>query len=126
MQLLHEARDKMGLRAGTNDVVNPSDDDEPKDRMRRVATRCWAMLLARIYECLPLLCPKCGQPMRIIAFILEPPVIEQILGHMGEPTAPPEVSPVRPPPQATFEFDQGAGLPEWPDMDQTAKHENYS
>ena len=67
--MTHEARDKMGLRAGTNDVVNPSDDDEPKDRMRRVATRCWAMLLARIYECLPLLCPKCGKPMRIIAFM---------------------------------------------------------
>ena len=26
----------------------------------------------------------------------------------------------RPPPQATFDFDQGAGLVEWPDMDQTA------
>ncbi len=96
----------------------------PGDRKRRAATRCWALLLARIYECLPLLCPKCGQPMRIIAFILDPPVIEQILGHMGEPTAMPPVSPARAPPQATFDFDQGAGLPEWPDMDQTAKLEN--
>jgi hypothetical protein len=24
--------------------------------------------LARIYACLPLKCPKCGEPMRIIAF----------------------------------------------------------
>lgn len=29
----------------------------------------WAMLLARIYDALPLLCPRCGGAMRIIAFI---------------------------------------------------------
>ncbi len=120
LQLLEEARHKMGLRAGPNDVGGPSDDDEPGDRMRRAATRCWVMLLARICECLPLLCPKCGKPMRIIAFILDRPVIERILDHIGESTTSPPVSPARPPPQATFDFDQGAGLPEWPDMDQTA------
>jgi len=26
------------------------------------------LLQVRIYECLPLTCPKCGEPMRIIAF----------------------------------------------------------
>jgi hypothetical protein len=52
--------------------------------------------------------------------ILERPVIEQILGHMGETTTPPAVSPARPPPQGEMDFDQGAGLVEWPDMDQTA------
>ncbi len=30
------------------------------------AARCWTLLLARIYECLPLLCPRCVEPMRII------------------------------------------------------------
>ena len=34
----------------------------------------WALLLARIYEYLPLFCPQCGGDMRIIAFIDEPPV----------------------------------------------------
>ncbi len=29
----------------------------------------WALLLARIYEVLPLLCPQCGGKMRVIAFI---------------------------------------------------------
>ena len=36
------------------------------------------MLLARVYECLPLTCEKCGQPMRLIAFIMEPPVVEEM------------------------------------------------
>ena len=38
---------------------------------------------------LPLVCPKCGGTMRIIAFINEGPVIREILGHLGEPTAAP-------------------------------------
>lgn len=64
------------------------------------------MLLARIYEYLPLLYSQCGQPMWIIAFVLDPPVIERILGHVDEPTEPPPVVPARAPPQATFDFDQ--------------------
>jgi len=91
--------------------------------VRRAAARCWAMLLARIYECLPLACPECGKPMQIISFILDRPVIERILDHIGEPTVPPPVSPARAPPQATFDFDQATGRNqpnEWPEMDQTA------
>ncbi len=58
--------------------------------------------------------------MRIIAFILEPPVIERILGHIGEPAEPPAILPARSPPQAEMDFDQAAGTPDWPEMDQSA------
>ncbi len=72
--------------------------------------------------------------MRIIAFILEPAVIERILTHVGEPTGAPEVLPARAPPQMEMDLspenppaedwamddDQAAGTDEWPDMDQTA------
>ena len=53
------------------------------------------LLLVRIYECLPLLCPRCNRPMRILAFIQDPPVIEKILHHIDEPTQPPKVLPAR-------------------------------
>ena len=56
------------------------------------------MLLARIYEVLPLLCPKCGGEMKIIAFINEAVVIREILNHLGEPTSPPMLKPARGPP----------------------------
>ena len=56
------------------------------------------MLLARIYEVLPLLCPKCGGEMKIIAFINEAVVIRKILNHLGEPTSPPMLKPARGPP----------------------------
>ena len=118
LQMLTEARDKMDI-----DQTGLSQ-DKPQGRMRQAAARCWAMLLARIYECLPLTCPKCGQPMRLIAFIMEPPVVEKILKHIGEPTEPPTVLPARAPPQVEMDFDQVAQFDQgndWPDMDQTAE-----
>ena len=57
----------------------------------------WALLLARIYEVLPLLCPQCGGEMRIIAFITEAAVIREILGDMDEPISPPRLLPAREP-----------------------------
>ena len=54
---------------------------------------------AWIYECLPLTCEKCGQPMRLIAFIMEPVVVEKILSHIGEPIEPPAALPARAPPR---------------------------
>lgn len=36
---------------------------------KRPAHYQWAVLMARIYEVFPLLCPICGGQMRIIAFI---------------------------------------------------------
>ena len=113
LQLLQDARVKMGL-------PEDEDADKPKTGIQRAAARCWALLLARIYECLPLLCPRCGEPMRIIAFVLDPPVIERILDHIGEPSTPPMILPARSPPQAEMDLDQVVGSDEWLEMDQTA------
>jgi len=49
--------------------------------------------LARIYEVLALVCPKCGGDMRITASIDEGPVIREILGHLGEPISAPHLAP---------------------------------
>ncbi len=64
----------------------------------------WAMLISRIYEVLPLLCTRCGQPMRIVAFITKSEVIDKILTHIGEPAKPPPLSPARDPPQEEFDY----------------------
>ena len=110
--MLQEAREKMGLPEAETT-------DEPRTGIRRAAARCWALLLARIFECLPLSCPRCGEPMRIIAFVLDGPQVERILAHIGESTTPPAVSPARSPPQQEMDFDQVAGTDEWPEMNQT-------
>ena len=57
-------------------------------------------LLARIYEVLPLICPRCGSGMRLIAFITQPDAIAAILTHFGEPLTPPPLAPrARAPPE---------------------------
>jgi hypothetical protein len=47
------------------------------------AKRAWARLIKQVYEADPLMCPRCTGPMRIIAFIEQPEVIEKILTHLG-------------------------------------------
>lgn len=56
------------------------------------------MLIARIYEVFPLLCPLCGGQMRIIAFITHSADIRHILDHIGADSEPPRISPARGPP----------------------------
>ena len=46
------------------------------------STRRWAALLQQIFEVDPLACPTCHGPMRIVAFITQTSVIDQILTHL--------------------------------------------
>jgi hypothetical protein len=46
----------------------------------------------------PLVCPRCGGEMRIIAFITDACAVREILSHLGEPTSPPPIAPARGPP----------------------------
>ena len=51
------------------------------------ARRRWAELLRHIFEVEPLECPRCGQTMRIVAFITEPHVIDRILDYFRRTAA---------------------------------------
>ena len=44
--------------------------------------RAWALLLAKVYEIDPLVCPKCGAEMTVIAIIENPGQIKRILRHL--------------------------------------------
>ena len=56
------------------------------------------MLLTRLLESLPLVCPRCGADIRIVAFITEAAPVQRILNHIGEPAEPPRIAPARGPP----------------------------
>ena len=75
-------------------------------RANRRASMMWAMLMARIFEVMPLSCPHCGQGMKIISFITQKKVIQKILGHLGLPTEPPTTAPARAPPQIEIKFSE--------------------
>ncbi len=64
------------------------------------ARRRWAELLRRIFEIDPLRCPRCGDEMRIVGFITQPRVIDQILDHLRQ-TATPARRPRAPPRRRT-------------------------
>jgi hypothetical protein len=83
------------------------EDGSDETLQRSPARYLWAMLLARIYETIPLTCPNCGAEMRIIAFITDSSSVQQILGHIGEPSTPPVIAPARGPPE--WEFDEFVG-----------------
>jgi len=63
----------------------------------RAAQRRWAELLRRLFEVDPLACPRCGQTMRIVACITEPPVIDRILAHVRRAGTPRRWSRAPPP-----------------------------
>ena len=56
----------------------------PQTESTHLAARrkSWARLIRRVYEVDPLLC-RCGERMRVIGFITQPPVIRKILDHIG-------------------------------------------
>ena len=40
-------------------------------------------MIKKVYEVDPLLCPRCGFPMRVLSGIEDPPVVRRILDHLG-------------------------------------------
>lgn len=63
--------------ARVTDTVEP---DQEQKKFRRN----WAILIQKVYEIDPLICPKCQGKMRVISVIEEDAVIEKILRHRGE------------------------------------------
>ena len=53
------------------------------DEHTKGCNKFWAHLIKKIYEVDPLICPKCGGNMRIIAFIEDYKVIRKILDYLG-------------------------------------------
>ncbi|KFB70495.1 MAG: hypothetical protein AW09_004404 [Candidatus Accumulibacter phosphatis] len=62
------------------------------------ASRGPLRLGAQIDEVFPLICPRCGGEMRIIAFLTDAGAVCDILTPIGEPTSPPPLMPARAPP----------------------------
>jgi len=78
----HYSNKSRGMRkkAETDDTILTAIPNEISSKEFR---RNWARLIQKIYEVDPLTCPKCQGSMRIISFIEELDIIEQILRHLG-------------------------------------------
>ena len=85
----HRLRSSRPIR---DDSAKGQAEDEPSP-LRRTLKKRWAELIFRIYQVDPLTCRRCGEKMKILAFITEPRVIRRILDHLdpkARPRAPPK------------------------------------
>ena len=46
--------------------------------------QAWARMLRKVFEVDPLLCPRCGVELEIVAWITKPSVVDAILRHRRE------------------------------------------
>ena len=69
-------RREKGVAAGCAAIQEPL--SSSSDYRRR-----WAQLIKKVYEVDPLICPKCGGEMKIVAFIQERRIIDRVLAHLG-------------------------------------------
>ena len=53
------------------------------DSYNKGCSKSWARLIKKIYEVDPLVCPKCGGKMRIIALLEDYNIIKKILDWLG-------------------------------------------
>jgi thiol-disulfide isomerase/thioredoxin len=64
----------------------------------RVPSKGWAEMIRKVYEVDPLICPRCGGRMKVVAFLTEYAVVDRIIRHL-ELTFAAE----KPPPSHVFE-----------------------
>ena len=67
-------------------------EDKPEDKP--APSRNWASLIKRVYEVDPLVCARCGSPMRIVAFITDHAEALRLCRNQGIPDyrAPPPLT----------------------------------
>ncbi len=62
--------------------VDPSHPLIIEEEDRHVPSKGWAGMIRKVYEIDPLLCPYCGAEMKVIAFIEDHKVIDNIIDHL--------------------------------------------
>jgi len=85
------SRDRaMAARVGTSTTgaapaaSDPMPAEDPVFQKKRKTFRlAWAALLRKVWNVDALACPRCTSPMRVLAAITQPAVIERILRHVG-------------------------------------------
>ncbi len=53
-----------------------------EDELPRIPSKGWAAMIRKVYEVDPMLCPKCGSQMKVIAFLTDFSVVDRIIGHL--------------------------------------------
>lgn len=53
-----------------------------EEELKPVPSKGWAAMIRKVYEIDPMLCPKCGGQMKVIAFITDYQAVDRIIEHL--------------------------------------------
>jgi len=53
-----------------------------EEELRPIPSKGWAEMIRKVYEVDPLICPRCGGQMKVIAFLTEWAVVDRIIRHL--------------------------------------------
>jgi hypothetical protein len=53
-----------------------------EDDLKPVPSKGWAAMIRKVYEIDPMVCPKCGGQMKIVAFITDYAAVDRIIDHL--------------------------------------------
>jgi len=65
-------------KAGMSSLMLRMSEEERKP----VPSKGWAAMIRKVYEVDPMLCPKCGGPMKVVAFITDYVAVDRIIDHL--------------------------------------------
>ncbi len=69
-----------------------------EEELPRVPFKGWAEMIRKVYEVDPMICPRCGGRMKVVAFLTEHAVVDRIIRHLKLTFAA-----EKPPPSRIFE-----------------------
>jgi hypothetical protein len=84
----HYANRVRGERPPEEVASHGNDQEQPK---KRRCSPSWARLIAKVFQADPLVCKRCGGPLKVVAYITDGVAIRQILDHL-------DLSPLEKPP----------------------------
>ena len=80
---------KYGYTSTLQETLGQDSNLEMENVSNKASRRSWARLIQKVYEVDPLICPKCGHELKVIAVITEPHEVRKILECLKRNKAPP-------------------------------------
>jgi hypothetical protein len=53
-----------------------------EEEAKPIRSKGWAEMIRKVFEVNPMVCPKCGGEMKVIAFITDHVVVDRIIDHL--------------------------------------------
>jgi hypothetical protein len=53
-----------------------------EEDLKRIPSKGWAEMIRKVYEVDPMVCPKCGGRMKVVAFITDYQAVDRISDHL--------------------------------------------